>query len=179
MLTRENTGLVVVDVQGKLATLVEDSDAVVANITTLVKGAKTLKLPIVWLEQNPEKLGATVKPIGDELGGLKPVSKFTFDGCGEQRFLKQVKKSGIRYWLVCGIETHICVYQTAKSLRTLGFGVELISDCVSSRTAANKQVGVNKMMSLGIGISSLEMCLYELVGDCRDPEFKTILKLIK
>ncbi|GAA5644475.1 isochorismatase family protein [Vibrio proteolyticus] len=179
MLTRENTGLVVVDVQGKLATLVEDSDAVVANITTLVKGAKTLKLPIVWLEQNPEKLGATVKPISDELGGLKPVSKFTFDGCGEQRFLKQVKKSGIRYWLVCGIETHICVYQTAKSLRTLGFGVELISDCVSSRTAANKQVGVNKMLSLGIGISSLEMCLYELVGDCRDPVFKTILKLIK
>jgi nicotinamidase-related amidase len=80
---------------------------------------------------------------------------------------------------VCGIETHICVYQTAMSLIKQNYEVQLVEDCVSSRTIQNKQLGINKLASQGAQLTGLEMCLYELVKDCRKPEFKAVLSLIK
>ena len=86
MLSKGNTGLIVVDVQGKLATLMHESDALIENITKLVKGAKALDLPILWLEQNPERLGPTAEPIREVLESTHlPITKYTFDGCKEAR----------------------------------------------------------------------------------------------
>lgn len=87
MLSKGNTGLIVVDVQGKLATLMHESDALIENITKLVKGAKALDLPILWLEQNPERLGPTAEPIREVLESTHlPITKYTFDGCKEATF---------------------------------------------------------------------------------------------
>lgn len=179
MLTRDNTGLIVVDVQGKLATIVHDSEKLVANTLALVQGAKVLGLPILWLEQNPEKLGATHTAIADALAPLEPIAKYTFDGCASEAFAKAVKQSGVTRWLVCGIETHICVYQTVSGLVRLGYEVDLVCDCVSSRALSNKELTLSKLTSKGVGMTSVEMCLYELVGDCRAIEFREILRLIK
>lgn len=180
MLSKDNTGLIVVDVQGKLATLMHDSDALIENITRLVKAAKALKLPVLWLEQNPERLGLTADPIRQELEKDNlPISKYTFDAYKEERVKLALKNAGVDNWLVCGIETHICVYQTALSLYQSGYHVELVTDCVSSRTEANKALALTKLSEKGVALTGLEMCLYELVEDCRAPEFKEILALIK
>ncbi|EGQ9943701.1 isochorismatase family protein [Vibrio parahaemolyticus] len=180
MLSKGNTGLIVVDVQGKLATLMHESDALIENITKLVKGAKALDLPILWLEQNPERLGPTAEPIREVLESTYlPITKYTFDGCKEATFNVAVENAKVDTWLVCGIESHICVYQTAVSLRQSGYRVELVTDCVSSRTAANKALALAKLTANGVVLTGLEMCLYEMVEDCRAPEFKEILALIK
>ncbi|HCE4578086.1 isochorismatase family protein [Vibrio parahaemolyticus] len=180
MLSKGNTGLIVVDVQGKLATLMHESDALTENITKLVKGAKALDLPILWLEQNPERLGPTAEPIREVLESTHlPITKYTFDGCKEATFNVAVENAKVDTWLVCGIESHICVYQTAVSLRQSGYRVELVTDCVSSRTAANKALALAKLTANGVVLTGLEMCLYEMVEDCRVPEFKEILALIK
>lgn len=180
MLSKGNTGLIVVDVQGKLATLMHESDALIENITKLVKGAKALDLPILWLEQNPERLGPTAEPIREVLESTHlPITKYTFDGCKEATFKVAVENAKVDTWLVCGIESHICVYQTAFSLRQSGYRVELVTDCVSSRTAANKALALAKLTANGVVLTGLEMCLYEMVEDCRASEFKEILALIK
>ncbi|CAH6853217.1 Isochorismatase [Vibrio chagasii] len=179
MLMRQNTGLVVVDVQGKLARLVDESETLISNCGKLIKGAQVLGLPIISLEQNPDKLGATVSELSDLLSEVEPVTKFTFNACDEPKFVEAVQAKDVATWLVCGIEAHICVYQTTMGLLDLGYKVEVVSDCISSRTALNKDLAICRMRESGIQITGLEMSLYELVKDCRTPEFKSILSLIR
>lgn len=179
MLTMENTGVIVIDIQGKLARLVDDSDSLLANCEKLIKGAQSLELPLLFLEQNADKLGETVDELSHLMMNFNPISKFTFNACEAPDFLKAVRAENVDTWLICGIEAHICVYQTVVGLAELGYNVQLVSDCVSSRTATNKQLAISRLAQKGIEITGLEMCLYELVKDCRAPEFKTILKLIK
>jgi len=179
MLSQDNTGLIIVDIQGKLAEIVHDSESVIANATALVKGARCLDLPILWLEQNAEKLGATAAGLSRALEGKQPIPKFTFDACGSDEFIAAVENANVTNWLLCGIEAHICVYQTALSLLNRGYNVELVSDCVSSRTAQNKELAMTKLAAKGVGMTSLEMCLFEMIGDCRAPVFKDVLRLIK
>ncbi|WP_409419703.1 hydrolase [Marinomonas sp. RS-M-Aa-14] len=179
MLRKDKTGLVVIDAQGKLATIVHDSEVFIVNLVKLVKAAKLLGLPILWLEQNPEKLGATVPELREALDRVEPIAKYSFSACGEPAFVEAVKKAKMNSWLITGIETHICVYQTALGLLDLGYDVELVSDCVSSRTRENKDMALAKLARKGAEVTSLEMCLFELIGDCRADEFRGALSLIK
>ncbi|WP_068547734.1 hydrolase [Thalassotalea crassostreae] len=184
MLNKHNTGLIVIDVQGKLASLVADSEAMLANIEVLIQGCKIVNLPIVWLEQNPQGLGATVAQISQHLHGdnkqpNEAIVKHTFSGCGSSEFVQAVADSNVKQWLVCGIEAHICVYQTAYALLEKGYDIEVVVDCVSSRDKANKDLAIDKLKHKGGSITSVEMCLYELIEDSRNAEFKQILSLIK
>ncbi|OLQ93825.1 hydrolase [Vibrio ponticus] len=179
MLNKEDTGLIVVDIQGKLASLVDDSETLIENCGKLIQGAQALGLPIIWLEQNPDKLGATVDSLAELMGELTPISKFTFDGCSEIEFKHALNEAQKHSWLICGIETHICVYQTATHLANLHFDIHVVSDCVSSRDVRNKELALTKFSRENVKVTGLEMCLYELVKDCRAPEFKQILSLIK
>jgi nicotinamidase-related amidase len=179
MLDKGSTGLIVVDIQGKLAGLVHDSATLIANCEKLIKGAQALNLPIICLEQNPDKLGSTVTEISALLSDIPSVAKFTFNGCEAAEFVASIKAENVDTWLICGIEAHICAYQTAIGLSELGYNVQLVNDCVSSRTLANKQLAISRLMSKAIDITGLEMCLYELVKDCRAPEFKAILALVR
>jgi len=179
MLNRNETGLIVVDIQGKLARLVHDSESLIANCEKLIKGARILGLPIIVLEQNPQRLGATVKELSKELKDINPIAKFTFNGCESADFSQLARKQNVDTWLVCGIEAHICVYQTAIGLIELGYNVELVTDCISSRQITDKQIGIDRTRVHGAALTSLEMCLYELVRDCRSPEFKPILQLVR
>ena len=179
MLDKGNTGLIVIDIQGKLARLVHESEVLIANCEKLIKGAQALSLPIIWLEQNPEKLGPTVDNLAAILANQQPITKFTFDACLEPKFIEAVQAANVDSWLICGIEAHICIYQTALNLNKLGCNVQLVGDCISSRSLDNKNLAVNKLLNHGIDTTGLEMCLYELVKDCRAAEFKEILNLIK
>ena len=179
MLRPENTGLIVVDIQGKLARLVHDSKALIANCEKLINGSQVLGLPIIFLEQNPDKLGGTVDELKSIIESFNPVTKYTFNGCAEPNFINILQAEKIETWLVCGIEAHICVYQTAVGLLDLGYNVQLVNDCVSSRSQQDKALGVSRLKSEGAIITGVEMCLYELLQDCRKAEFKPILNLIR
>lgn len=179
MLDRDNTGLIIVDIQGKLASLVHDSEKLIENCAKLIQGAQLLGLPIVWLEQNPAKLGSTVEPLSCLLPNVEPITKYTFDGCAEPQFIEAIRDANVGTWLVCGIEAHICVYQTALSLSQRDYDVQLVMDGISSRLLENKQMSLDKLQQKGLDITGVEMCLYELMKDCRSDEFRQVLALIK
>jgi len=179
MLDKKTTGLIVIDVQGKLARLVADSEKLIGNCEVLIKGSQILQLPVLWVEQTPDKLGSTVDELELHLSNLTPITKSTFSACLEANFLSEIKKLNIKNWLVCGIEAHICVYQTCSDLLKLGYGVHLVSDAVASRTPDNKLLAIEKLSSLGAEITATEMCLYELLQDSQSPEFKSILQLVR
>ena|SRR5690554_239719 len=179
MLSQEKTGLVIVDVQGRLAGLVHESAALLSNIRALIQGCQILKLPIIWLEQSPQALGPTAPELTALLTGNQPIEKHTFNGCDNSDFSMAVADSKMRQWLVCGIEAHICVYQTALGLLAKNYEVEVVADCVSSRAKANLDLALNKLQNKGVGLTSVEMCLYELLKDARKEQFKKILPLIK
>ncbi|WP_338753080.1 hydrolase [Bacillus sp. FJAT-52991] len=179
MLKKDQTVFVLVDVQGKLARVVHESGAMINQLQRLIKGLQILNIPIIWLEQYPEGLGATIEEVADELSGIEPIHKMTFSGWKNEQFKQAVEATGCQQILVGGIETHICVYQTSAELKAAGYEVQVISDVVSSRTLANKQIGLEKMKALDILMTSVEMALYELLESADTAEFKEILKVIK
>lgn len=179
MLNKNDSGLILIDIQGKLARIVDESDVLIKQCQALIKGVQALDMPILWLEQNPEKLGETVEELHELLPNIKRIKKYTFDACLEADFMRAIQESGCKSWLVAGIEAHICVYQTASHLKQIGYDVHLVIDCISSRTQANKNLAIDKLTQQHVAITGVEMCLYELVQDCRSREFRTILQLIK
>lgn len=179
MLRPDSAGLVVVDVQGKLATLMHEREELYRNLQILIGGARVLELPVFWLEQYPEGLGPTIPEVGELLTDLEPVPKVCFSGCGQGEFLRQVRASGRHQLLLCGIEAHICVYQTARDLLAGGYHVEVVADAVSSRTAGNLEIGLQRMTRAGAAITSVEMALFEMLRAAGTPQFKEIARLVK
>lgn len=179
MLHKEETVLVLIDIQGKLAQIVDESDFVVNNIANVVQGAKLLQVPILWLEQYPKGLGPTDERIAMHLTDQKPIEKITFSAYDTEAFVQALEQTGRKKVLLAGIETHICVYQTAAHLLANGYEVEVLADCVSSRTAGNREVGIQKMMQLGATITSVEMALFEMQQVAKGDTFKAISKLVK
>lgn len=179
MLQKENTGLLIIDVQGKLARLVHQSEQMITQISKLIRGCKVLNIPIVWLEQYPQGLGETVSELKVLLEGNQPLEKFSFNAGDDKRIIQTIKESGRKQWLICGIEAHICVYQSAIGLQNNNYDIEVVTDCISSRTEESLTFAIQKLQSKNIGLTQVEMCLYELVKNSKMPVFKDILSIIK
>lgn len=179
MLNKDQTLFVLVDVQGKLAKIVHDSEQILENIKKLIQALMILEIPIVSVEQYPEGLGATVEEISQYLTHLIPIHKIAFNACKNNTFIEAVKSSGRQQILVAGIETHVCVYQTAIGLKNLGYEVHVVADAVSSRTFFNKEIGLEKMKQAGIIMTSVETALFELIEIAEGEKFKQILKLLR
>ena len=179
MLEAENCCLVVVDVQGKLAQLMHDKDTLFKNIQILIQAVKILDIPILWCQQVPSALGPTVAEIAELLAGIEPVNKASFSCCGTADFGNKLKGLGCKQVVLCGIETHVCIYQTAVDLVKRGYEVDVISDAVSSRTLENKNVGLERIAAGGGNISSTEMAIFELLKTAEHPHFREIASLIK
>lgn len=179
MLNVDHTALVLIDVQGRLARAMHDSEPLISRIRCLIQGLQALEVPVVWVEQYPEGLGPTIPEVADLLTGQSPISKLSF-GCGESReVMAEIERLGRRQLLLCGIESHVCVYQSAAQFLNQEYEVQVVADAVSARTTHNHQLGLNRMASLGAHITSVEMVLFELMGRCDHPQFKTLLKLVK
>jgi len=188
MLDIQNCCLVVVDVQGKLAQLMHNKESLFKNIEILIKAAKILNIPILWCQQCPQFLGPTIPQIAELLSGVEPpnvlvgggpINKASFSCCGSDQFNDKLLALGPRQILLCGIESHVCIYQTAIDLLHKGFSVEVIADAVSSRTPENKQIAITKMSAEGAKITSTEMALFELLKTADHPHFREIAKLVK
>ncbi len=178
MLTADGTVLVVVDVQGKLARLVHDSDAVIDAASRLIRGCRVLGLPVLATEQNPDGLGPTVP----ELAGLleePPVAKRAFSCLGEPAFLARLRAVRRRDVLLAGIETHICIYQTALDLLASGHGVHVVADAVSSRAEANRRRALETIRDAGGGVTSVETALFEMMRVAEGETFQRLLEIVK
>lgn len=171
--------LLVVDVQGKLAALMDEREKTVKNIQALIKTAQILDIPILWTEQAPEKIGATIEEISSHLHYLKPIKKNSFSCCGEEKFLAALKALKRQQVIVVGIETHVCVYQTVVDLVRLKYEVQVVVDAVSSRTAENKHWGLERIKEVGGQLTCTEMMACELLQKAEGEKYKEILKLIK
>lgn len=179
MLEQDKALLLIVDVQGKLATLMHDPETYLANLKIMIRGAKILGLPILWAEQLPEKLGPTLPEIATLLSDLQPIAKSSFSCFGNEELQQALSASGRNQILITGIETHICVYQTALDLLRMQKEAHIICDAVASRSPANKQLGLDKMKGAGTQLTSTETCLFELMKNANFPGFGEMVKLFK
>jgi nicotinamidase-related amidase len=179
MLDCADTVVLVVDLQEKLVRAMHAREDLILNAQQLVRGACALSVPILCTEQNPKGLGSTVPEIAAAMPGVQPIGKFSFGCCACEDFVRALRASGRRNVLVAGIETHVCVYQTARELIEKGYHVEVVADACSSRTLQNKQIGLDKIRDAGAAITSVETALFELLKVAEGPVFKHILQVVK
>ena len=179
MITTENTALILVDVQGNLAQSMHNREVLIDNLKRLVKGTQVLGLPILWAEQNPAGLGPTIPEIAALLPNNTPLSKLSFSCCGSEAFIKELEALDCKNLIIAGIEAHVCVYQTTADLVKLNYDVEVVADAVASRTAENKQIGLEKSKTVGASITSTETVLFELLKIAKGDKFKDIIKIVK
>lgn len=179
MISTKDTLLLVVDVQGKLATVVADAELVEKNIGKLLRACKLLGVPVIHTEQYPKGLGHTVEPLKALLGDQAPFEKLSFSCCGNEEFMKRLRSLGRNDILVVGMEAHVCVYQTSVELLDFGYNVHIVTDAVSSRSEENRQLGIRCIERAGGVPTSTEMAIFELVRVAEGETFKSISKIVK
>lgn len=174
------TVLVVIDVQEAFRSAIPDFALVASRIAMAVRGFQILEVPILVTEQYPKGLGRTAEEILLSLpDNFEVIEKTAFSACGASDFVGKLKKLGSHQIVICGVETHVCVNQTAHDLLDAGFEVHLLTDCVASRFEHDKEAGLSKMYASGAEPSSFEMALFELMRDSTHEKFKEIQAIIK
>lgn len=176
---KENTVAIFIDIQERLFPFIHDKDTLEQNLVTLSAGLQTLEIPLLVTEQYTKGLGFTVPPLKIALGDHHAIEKTAFSCCDEPRFMTALNASGKQNVILCGIETHVCVLQTAIDLLQSGYQPVVIEDCVSSRKLSDKNTAIERMRKEGAIISSLESILFELARYSGTDAFKAISKLVK
>jgi nicotinamidase-related amidase len=171
---------VVVDVQESFRPVIDGFESMARNVGLLAEGFGVLGRPVLASEQYPKGLGHTVPEVADRLPeGTVMVEKVRFSACGVDAFDEALRQADCRAWVVCGIETHVCVNQTVLDLLARGHEVHVAADAVSSRAPANRVAGLEKMAAAGARSTSTEMALFEMLEEAGSPEFKAISKLVR
>lgn len=179
LLARE-CALVVVDIQEKLLPPIFEKERLLRNSQLLIRLANILSLPVIATTQYAKGLGQIVPEIASLLPQSDSLDKLEFGCFGNGEFCSRVARlSGRNTLLLCGMETHICVLQTAMGALNQGHIVHVAADAVSSRAELNWKLGLEQMRDAGAVISSTEMMIYELLGKSGSPEFKEMLKYLK
>ncbi len=175
----DDTALLIIDVQERLAPVMKAKDVVVNNCLHLVELSRMLDIPILVTEQYPKGLGRTVEKIRNALPVYRPVEKMTFSCCDEPSFLDSIKGANRKRLLLTGMETHICVLQTCIGLLQNGFKVHVVSDAMCSRAEDNRKTALEFMRDAGAVITCTETVLFQLLKLAGTEEFKAISKRIK
>ena len=176
-LTRDNALLFISDAQTRLLPAMHESARLERNIVALATLARRLELPIVVSEQNPAKIGETVSSIADALGVFAPIPKMRFSAWPDAQ--NAIEQTGRKTVIMCGVEAHICVCQTALDLIKNGFTVFAVYDALGARAAHNIEVGWQRMMGAGALPSSTEAAIYELLQEAGTDDFRALLPLVK
>jgi nicotinamidase-related amidase len=180
ILRPEECALAVIDIQEKLLAQIFEKERVLRNAQLLVRLADILSLPVIVSTQYEKGLGQTVAEISSLLPDMRPLDKLEFGCFGNSEYCSAVGKLANRgTLLLCGIESHICVTQTALGALSQGLNVHVAADAVSSRTELNWTLGLNRMQAAGAVLSSTEMMIYELLGKSGTPAFKEMLRHLK
>jgi len=180
-LAADQCALIVIDIQEKLLPPIFQKEQLVRNAQLLIRAAGILKIPALVTTQYSKGLGGTVPEIASLLPESQPIDKQLFSCFGSDVFCTLLKRlPGNRNTvLLCGMESHICVAQTALAALRDGYVVHVASDAVSSRTQWNWKIGLERMRAAGAVISSTEMMIYELMRSSGSPAFKELLPYLK
>jgi nicotinamidase-related amidase len=182
-LSRRRAALLVVDIQERLAPAMppEALTHLIRNARIAIEAARRLGLPIVVSEQYPKGLGRTIAPIEEALAPAAPrrFEKTAFSACATEDFARLWQELDRDQWIVCGMETHVCVWQSVRDLRGRGASVHVLSDAVSSRTNGNWRIGLDLARAAGAVLSSTETAVFDLLHEAGGDDFKALSKLIK
>jgi nicotinamidase-related amidase len=179
LLRKDDTLLVVIDVQTKLLNVIFEKERVLSSCSKLIRAAKILEIPIIMTEQYPKGMGSTDPEILKLLRDTKAVEKLHFSCCGAEDFNKKIESFGKKQIIVIGIETHVCVLQTVHDLLHQGYFVYVPYDAVSSRRESDYKNALDRMRQAGAIIGSVESAVFELLEKAGTPVFKEISKIIK
>jgi nicotinamidase-related amidase len=179
MLLPETTLLLVIDIQGNLARGMYERDALYENLQKIIRGIQVLEIPIIVTEQIPEKLGPTIPEISSLFDNFNPIPKSSFSCCGDEKIMNAISTVNRRQILIAGIESHVCLYQTTLDLIQAGYEVHIVADCISSRTAENRAIGIERMKEAGAKLTSTEMALFELLKVAEGDNFREIVRIVK
>ncbi|HUU28363.1 MAG TPA: hydrolase [archaeon] len=179
LLKREGTCLLVVDVQERLLPVIHEKEHLLKNIRRLTGGAKVLGLPVIVSEQYPKGLGPTVGPVAETLEGADKGDKITFSCMADKGLADKIARTSCDTLLICGIESHVCVLQTALDALASGLKVHVAADAVSSRNPENKRLALERLKDAGAVITSTESALFEMLVQAGSAEFKKISDLVK
>ena len=181
-MTANTTALVIIDIQEKLVRVMPDADRLIWNVGRLIEGAAALGVKIVATEQYPEGLGPTVPELTERLKAAQapePVAKKRFSCTGCETLFEELRDKNTIDLLLCGIEAHVCVQQTALDLLADGWRVQVAVDAVSSRFDIDRQTALARMEAAGITLTTVEAALFELCETAESPAFKTISRLAR
>jgi len=174
-----HAALVVVDLQEAFRSAIPEFPQVASRAAMAVRGFQILNVPVIVTEQYPKGLGRTAEEILFSLpDDYEPIEKISFSSCVDS-FLGKLNEAGTKQVVLCGLETHICVNQTAHDLLANGFEVHVLTDAVGSRYSQDREAGLSKMLQSGVTPATVEMSLFELMRDARHEQFKEIQSLIK
>lgn len=176
---REETLALVIDIQERLLPVMFQKELVVKNTSILLNGLNELEIPISISQQYTKGLGETVEEIKACFIDFQAFEKRDFSCCDEKEIITHLKKQGKKNILVCGIEAHVCVLQTAVDLKDAGFNPIVVLDCVSSRSKENLELAKERFRFENILMTSYESILFELTRSSSASEFRAISKLVK
>ena len=176
---KENTIGLVIDIQERLVPVMEESEQLVENCAKLIQGLQILEIPLLVTQQYTKGLGETVDEIKSVIPDFKYIEKKDFSCFDEPAVAEKLALSGVKNVIICGIESHVCVLQTAIDLKEAGYTPVVVMDCVSSRSFDNVDLAMERFRHEGIMMTSMESVLFELTRSAAAPGFKDISKLVK
>lgn len=176
---KEHSALVVVDIQERLFPHISNNQELVKKCQTLIAGMQALNVPIIVTEQYVKGLGHTIEPIQAALTEYKPIEKMTFSCCGEAMFSLKIEEHFKENIILCGIESHVCVLQTALDIQANGHNPIVVADAISSRNPYDKEIALQRLATEGIRVTTVESILFELCKTSGTDTFKAISKLVK
>ena len=180
MLHPDETIIVVVDMQEPFLRVIHERERVVKNVCALLRGAKILRVPIVSTVQNLKAMGDVISEVKARLPPLlPPFDKMTFSCYADPGFASEISRSGRKQVLLCGVESHICISQTALGMLDAGYQVHVCTDAVSSRTVENWRMGIEKIRQAGGLVTSVESALFEMLQEAGTADFREILEIVK
>jgi len=179
LLKAEESQVLIVDIQGRLMPAMIDAEAVVERSVIVTRAARRLGIPVSASRQYPKGLGPLVPEMEGLLEEGETLDKTAFSCAADSGLAAHIEKHGRRQIVICGVETHVCVLQTAMGFAAMGLSPYVVVDACSSRTIANKIAAVERMRAAGIHIVTSEMVCFEWMGDAGTAAFKDISKLIK
>ncbi len=179
VLDADRAGLFLVDVQERFRNVIDDFDGMLAGCLRALRTFQLLERPVFVTEQYPSGLGATVAELRHALGNEAIPDKLAFSGCGAPGINEQMTDSGINQMLVVGIETHVCVSQTAHDLLNSGIQVHVAGDAVGSRDPRSRETGLAKLAASGAILTSTEMAAFEMLQGADHPQFKAVQAIFK
>lgn len=178
-ITKENTVGLIVDIQERLFPAMLQKELLLKNTLILIQGLNELNLPIIITQQYTKGLGETIPEIKSVIPDFSFIEKRDFSCCDEPVVMDKLRETGAKNIIICGIESHVCVLQTAFDLKEAGFNPIVVMDCVSSRTKESVETARDRFRFEGILMTSYESILFELTRSSAAPEFKAISKLVK